>query len=97
MKTTRPVLRLLVAGLALLVVSFLTVRMFSHHSPTIDVLGSYFPAWMLCIISGLTMTLVTHWIIQACHLKNYIGPSPVIYPSLTLIFTFLTWIVFYQN
>ena len=28
------------------------------HSPTVDVLGSYFPAWMLCIIIGLFSTLI---------------------------------------
>jgi len=97
MKTTRPVLRLIIACLVLLVVAFLVVRIFSHHAPTTDVLGSYFPAWMLCILSGLVMTLVSHWIIQVRQLKSYIGPGPVIYPCLMLIFTFLTWIVFYQN
>ena len=33
------------------------VRPLSHRSPTIDILGSYFPAWMICIASGLTLTL----------------------------------------
>jgi hypothetical protein len=52
---------------------------------------------MICIVSGLTLTLVAHWIIQICHLKRYLGPAPLIYSSLMIIFTFATWIVFYQN
>ena len=73
------------------------VRPLSHRSPTIDIVGSYFPAWMVCIVSGLTLTLVAHWIVQVCKLKPYIGPAPLIYSCLMIIFTFATWILFYQN
>jgi hypothetical protein len=73
------------------------VRPVSHRSPTIDILGSYFPAWMICIVSGLTLTLVSRWIIRAYHLEAYASPAPLIYSCLTIIYTFVTWIVFYQN
>ena len=86
------------AGLVLSIwLLIFVVRPVSHRSPTIDILGSYFPAWMICIVSGLTLTLVTRWIIRAYHLKRYASPAPLIYTSLTIIYTFLTWIVFYQN
>ena len=26
-----------------------------YHSPTVDVLGSYFPAWVVCIVIGLVL------------------------------------------
>ena len=81
----------------LVVFVFLAVQMFSHHSPTVDILGSYFPAWMVCIVSGLTLTLIAHWIVQVGQLKPYIGPAPLIYSCLMIIFTFATWILFYQN
>lgn len=84
-------------ALALLVVFVVAVRMGSHHSPTIDLLGSYFPAWMACIVSGLTLTLIAHWVLQVRGLKPYLGPAPLIYSCLTIIFTFATWILFYQN
>ena len=85
------------AGAALLVVVFLAVQLFGDHSPTIDILGSYFPAWMVCIVSGLALTLVAHWIVQICHLKPFLGPAPLIYSCLMIIFMFATWILFYQN
>jgi hypothetical protein len=97
MNTRRTVLKLVAVGFVLLVLCFAAVRVSSHHSLTIDVLGSYFPAWMVCIISGLTLTLVAHWIVQMCHLQPYLGPAPLIYSSLAIIFTFATWILFYQN
>src|SRR5437868_643462 len=83
----------------LLLIGFLifVVRPVSHRSPTIDILGSYFPAWMICIVCGLTLTLISRWIIQAYHLEAYASPVPLIYTCLTIIYTFVTWIIFYQN
>lgn len=84
-------------GAAVVVFAFLAGRIFSHQSPTVDILGSYFPAWMVCILSGLALTFVVHWIVQLCSLESYIGPAPLIYSCLMIIFTFATWILFYQN
>lgn len=95
MKTA--ILRIIVVGLVLLLIAFVAVHLFSHHSPTVDILGSYFPSWMICIVSGLTLTLIAHWIVQVGRLKPYLGPAPLIYSSLMIIFTFATWILFYKN
>ena len=93
--STRPVR---VAGLLLLIWALIfLVRPLSHRSPTIDILGSYFPAWMICIVSGLTLTLISRWIIRAYHLEGYATPAPLLYTCLTIIYTFVTWIIFYQN
>lgn len=77
--------------------SFTIVAAVNHRSLTVDILGSYFPAWMICILSGLILTFVAQWIVQAGKLKPYIGPAPLIYSGLMIIFTFATWILFYQN
>jgi hypothetical protein len=87
-----------IIGLLLLIGALIfVVRPVSHRSPTIDILGSYFPAWMICIVSGLTLTLVSRWIIRAYQLESYVSPAPLIYSCLMLIYTFVTWIIFYQN
>jgi YtcA family len=87
-----------IVGLLLLIGALIfVVRPVSHRSPTIDILGSYFPAWMICIVSGLTLTLVSRWIIRAYQLESYVSPAPLIYSCLMLIYTFVTWIIFYHN
>jgi hypothetical protein len=92
---SRPVV---LVGLLLLIGALVfVVRPLSHRSPTIDILGSYFPAWMICIVSGLTLTLLSRWIIRAYHLEDYATPAPLIYTCLMLIYTFGTWIIFYHN
>ena len=97
MKTSRTILKFAASGLAVVVLCLVAVLISSPRSPTVDVLGSYFPAWMVCILSGLALTLVAHWIVQMGDLKPYIGPAPLIYSCLMIIFTFATWILFYQN
>ena len=97
MKTTRIVLKFAAFGLGAVVLCLLAVRISSHHSLTVDILGSYFPAWMVCILSGLALTFTAQWIIQVLNLRPYVGPAPLIYSCLMIIFTFATWIVFYQN
>ena len=97
MKTSRTVVKFVAGGFVLLILLFGASQFLSYHSLTVDVLGSYFPAWMVCILSGLTLTLVAHWIVQVGNLKPFLGPLPLIYSCLMIIFTFATWILFYQN
>ena len=93
--SSRPVV---LVGLLLLIGALIfVVRPLSDRSPTIDILGSYFPAWMICILSGLALTFVAHRIVQVGKLESYIGPAPLIYSSVMIIFTFATWILLYQN
>ena len=93
----RIVLKCAPLGLGVVVLWSVAVRTSSYHSATVDILGSYFPAWMVCILSGLSLTLIAHWIIQVLNLSPYVGPAPLIYSCLMIIFTFATWILFYQN
>jgi uncharacterized membrane protein YidH (DUF202 family) len=97
MRTSRTVLKFAAFGLAVVILCFVAMRISRHHSPTIDVLGSYFPAWMVCILSGLALTFVAHWIVQISKLESYLGPASLIYSCLMVIFTFATWILVYQN
>ena len=79
MRTMRIVLKFLAFSLGVVVLFFVAVSVSSHRSPTIDILGSYFPAWMVCILSGLALTFVSHWVSQVQNLKAYVGPAPLIY------------------
>src|SRR6201993_5289674 len=97
MKILRTVLIIVGVGAAVVVFAFLLAGGSNHHSLTIDVFGSYFPAWMICILTGLALTFVAHWIVQVGNLKAYVGPAALIYSCLMIIFTFATWILFYQN
>ena len=67
------------------------------HSPTVDVLGSYFPAWMVCIIIGLMITLILRQVFIGLKLDSYLRPAALIYPSLAIFFTLAVWLMFFKN
>lgn len=69
----------------------------SANSPTIDVLGSYFPAWLLCIVFGLALTLITRQLLVGFNLNMHLHPAAVVYPCMILAFTLAVWLAFFRN
>lgn len=67
------------------------------HSPTIDILGSYFPAWIICIVLGLALTLITRQVLIGFKLNTHMHPAPLVYISILVIFTLTLWLAFFQN
>jgi len=67
------------------------------HSPTVDVLGSYFPAWIICIVIGLTLTLVARQLLIGFKIDPHLRPTPLVYLCLMIFFTLAVWLLFFQN
>jgi YtcA family len=67
------------------------------RSPTLDVLGSYFPAWLLCIILGLALTLIARQLLVGFKLNTYLRPAALVYFCMILLFTFAAWLAFFRN
>jgi YtcA family len=67
------------------------------HSPTVDVLGSYFPAWMICIVISLALTLVARQFLIGFKLDTHLRPAPLVYLCLMIFFTLAVWLLFFQN
>jgi len=63
------------------------------QAPAIDVMGSLFPAWLLCIALGIPLAAVTHWLLLRYRIR-LLFPF-LAYPCLAAIFTFAIWLVFF--
>ncbi|MEA3207497.1 MAG: hypothetical protein QOE70_554 [Chthoniobacter sp.] len=68
-----------------------------YHSPTVDLLGSYFPAWMISIVVGLILTLIARIILVALRLDAELRPAALVHLCLWVLFTLGTWIVLFKN
>ena len=63
------------------------------RAPSFDILGSFFPAWLVCLAVALVLTVLARWLLL--HLRIVI-PAPVLtYPSLTVLVTLALWLVFF--
>jgi hypothetical protein len=64
------------------------------RAPSFDILGSFFPAWLACLAFGLLLTVAARWLLVRLHVV--IALPIVTYPSLTALFTFALWLVFFR-
>ncbi|HUD48802.1 MAG TPA: YtcA family lipoprotein [Candidatus Baltobacteraceae bacterium] len=67
------------------------------HSPSLDVFGSYFPAWMPCIVSGLVLTIIVRLLLIGFGISAYLRPKALVYPCMMILFTLAVWLVFFKN
>ena len=67
------------------------------HSPTLDVLGSYFPAWMVCIVLGLVLTVIARQLLIGLKLNAHLRLAGLVYVCLTVLWTLVVWLVWFKN
>jgi hypothetical protein len=64
------------------------------RAPSFDVLGSFFPAWLVCLASGLLLTGAVRWL--SLRIRVPLALPVLTWPSLTALFTFLIWLAFFD-
>jgi hypothetical protein len=64
--------------------------------PIVDVEGSFFPAWMLCIAGGIVLAILGQRLFAALGLEPYLGPLVLVYPSLALLLTLIIWLTLFK-
>ena len=66
-------------------------------NPLLNIEGSFFPAWMLCLVMGIALTAAARSLFTLLRLEPDLGPPILIYPSLALLLSVLTWLVLYRS
>jgi hypothetical protein len=63
------------------------------RAPAFDILGSFFPAWLICLVAAIVMTVASRAV-----LARYVEIAwPVlVYPSLTAIYTLALWLALFR-
>ena len=63
------------------------------RAPTFDIVGSFFPAWLVCFIAAIFLASFAHWLLS--RLKIVLLVPILVYPSLAALFTFMLWLIFF--
>jgi hypothetical protein len=66
------------------------------RAPSFNILGSFFPAWILCGVIGILLAAVTRLFFVRIKLEAQLSPLIVVYPCLAAFFTFTLWLVFFS-
>jgi hypothetical protein len=63
------------------------------RAPSVEVLGSFFPAWLVCFIVAIALTALVRSLVMRLRVK--VALPMLVYPGLAAFFTFALWLVFF--
>jgi hypothetical protein len=65
------------------------------RNPNVEIVGSYFPGWMISLVAGIVLTGLAHAGFRRYGLMHTVGHPAVIYPGMVVLFTCLLWLCFF--
>jgi len=68
-----------------------------NYAPTIDLLGSYFPAWMLCAALGIVAAVIIRQILAVTGIGDYVVAPLLTYAALAVSATLLAWLFWFGH
>jgi YtcA family len=66
------------------------------RAPAINILGSFFPAWMICLTAGVVLAFVSRSILLRYRLETEVGALALFYPCVVILSTCLFWLIFFR-
>ncbi len=63
--------------------------------PVVNVYGSFFPAWVVCLAGGITATVALRWVFALTRLERNLGPLTLVYPALAFLLSGVIWLKFF--
>ena len=66
------------------------------RAPSLNILGSFFPAWILCGVIGILLASGARMLFVRANFEKELSPLILVYPSLAAFFTFATWLLFFS-
>jgi hypothetical protein len=68
-----------------------------NYAPTMDLLGSYFPAWMLCAAVGIVAAVIIRQILALAGVNDYVVAPLLTYAGLAVSATLLAWLLWFGH
>ena len=65
--------------------------------PSINLVGSFFPAWMLCVAIGVFGVLILRRVFVRTHIEAHLGTLPLVYFCLWVLLTLGSWLLFFRG
>jgi heme O synthase-like polyprenyltransferase len=66
------------------------------RSPSFNVLGSYFPSWIACMIAGILVTALIRFVLNRLQWEQQVPALPLFYFSIALLIACLIWLVTFE-
>lgn len=64
------------------------------RAPSVDILGSFFPAWLFCLVAAILLAALIRLVMLRVRVK--VALPILVYPSLAALLTFALWLIFFH-
>ena len=81
---------------AALLVALSSVVTGCARAPSVDVLGSFFPIWMVCVSAAVILAFLGRKLLVRYKLESHLGSVALFYPSLVILFSCLLWLISFR-
>ena len=75
----------------------MTMLWISGCDPVVAIAGAEFPDWLLCVIVGSLAAAACCPLLRLCGLERHLRPLALFYGSLVVMFSLVTWIIFFNR
>ena len=65
-------------------------------APTFNILGSFFPSWLICLFAGIIVAMIANRLFARFALDKEILWPVVVYPCIALLFACTIWLIFFS-
>jgi hypothetical protein len=66
------------------------------HSPSFNVLGSYFPGWIFCMVISILVTALIRFVLNRLQWERKLPALPLFYFSLALLIACTVWLIAFE-
>ena len=88
-------MRLLRSSKAIAGLSVLSTLTGCGRAPSFNILGSFFPAWLICMVAGVVLAAAVYRVLAYFKLDKEIAWTILVYPCLAAFFAFSLWLIFF--
>ncbi|HFD0318178.1 YtcA family lipoprotein [Serratia marcescens] len=66
------------------------------RSPSLNILGAYFPDWLFCILGGCLSTVLIYVLLSSQQKECWLSPYILTYPLLIALFSVGYWVIIFS-
>jgi hypothetical protein len=67
-----------------------------RRSPSLNVLGSYFPGWIVCMVASILMTALVRLVLNRLQWEQRVPALPLFYFCIALLIACLIWLITFE-
>ena len=65
--------------------------------PVLNIGGTFFPGWMASILIGSALSVAIRYLFVFTGLEPHVGPLALIYTSLGVLLSVVSWLILYRS